>query len=74
MTGLALIGVGVWAKVDSQTVTSILGSFPTLFQHIANLAIGVGVVLSLLGGIGCLGTWKENKTLLTIVSKFLTIF
>ncbi|XP_044278206.1 tetraspanin-1-like [Varanus komodoensis] len=67
--GLALLGVGIWVKIDSSSFVKVLGTVtPQLMQlvHAGYLCMGVGAFLILMGFTGCCGAIKESKCLLLL--------
>jgi len=63
--GIAVLGVGIWSLVDSNAlgeIGTILGQ--DMFSTATYILIAVGVILLLLGFLGCCGAWKESKCLL----------
>ncbi|XP_059195400.1 tetraspanin 34a [Centropristis striata] len=80
LAGAGILGVGVWVKVDSGSLTGLLESAdaPSELSVLANvsyLLIGVGAVLLVIGFLGCCGAVKESRCmLLTFFSIVLIIF
>ncbi|XP_058034144.1 tetraspanin-1 [Ahaetulla prasina] len=76
--GAALLGIGIWVSVDSKSFLNIFGAISASvlqFVHVGYLLIAIGVVLFLLGFLGCCGAQKESKCLLiTFFSIILIIF
>lgn len=76
LAGAAILGVGVWVKVDSGSLLGFLdsveGAPPELSQlaNVAYLLIGVGAVLLVIGFLGCCGAVKESRCMLLTVSYF----
>ncbi|CAG5938008.1 unnamed protein product [Menidia menidia] len=70
LAGAAILGVGVWVKVDSSSLLGILDEIEDapdgLFQlaNIAYLLIGVGAVLLVIGFLGCCGAIRESRCML----------
>ncbi|XP_020647352.2 tetraspanin-16 isoform X1 [Pogona vitticeps] len=67
LSGLALLGIGIWVKVDSTSFVKILGAAaPHLVQliNVGYLCIALGTFLLLMGFMGCWGAMKESKCLL----------
>uniref|UniRef100_UPI00358EF0FF tetraspanin-1-like n=1 Tax=Myxine glutinosa TaxID=7769 RepID=UPI00358EF0FF len=63
--GLTLLAAGIWVKVDGSSFNNILG--PAVNVHFANVGyfcIAVGLLLIVIGFIGCVGAYKESKCLL----------
>ncbi|XP_069488721.1 tetraspanin-18-like [Ambystoma mexicanum] len=61
--GICLLAVGIWVVADPYGFQSIVTSNPLLTAG-AYIILIVGVVLSLLGFLGCYGAIRENKILL----------
>ncbi|XP_072319287.1 tetraspanin 34a [Eucyclogobius newberryi] len=79
--GAAILAVGIWVQVDSGSLMSILGNIkdapPGLDQltNVSYLLIAVGVVLLVIGFLGCCGAVRESRCmLLTFFSIVLIIF
>lgn len=69
--GLALLGIGIWVKVDGDSFEKILGvAAPQmmLLLHVGYLCITVGSILFTMGFLGCWGAVKERRCLLLVVS------
>lgn len=68
------MGVGIWEKVDSNSLMGILDgvdSLPSEVSQVANVGyvlIGVGAVLLVIGFLGCCGAVKESRCMLLTVS------
>lgn len=62
--GLALVIVGIVAIAKPEVVRMIPIIGGEIFQTAAYLAIVVGIVIFVLGFLGCCGAWKESKCLL----------
>ncbi|KAK1886338.1 Tetraspanin-1 [Dissostichus eleginoides] len=81
LAGVAILGVGVWVKVDSGSLLGLVeevdGAPSGLSQlsNVAYLLIAVGAVLLLIGFLGCCGAVKESRCmLLTFFSIVLILF
>lgn len=81
VAGAAILGVGVWVKVDSASLLGIVGNIedapPGLNEllNVSYLFIGVGAVLLIIGFLGCCGAVRESRCmLLTFFSIVLIIF
>nr|XP_028568121.1 tetraspanin-16 isoform X2 [Podarcis muralis] len=71
--GLALLGIGIWVKVDGSSFAKVLGAAaPQLMQliNVGYLLIAVGTFLLLMGFMGCWGAVKESKCLLLVADIF----
>uniref|UniRef100_A0A8C1F2J3 Tetraspanin n=1 Tax=Cyprinus carpio TaxID=7962 RepID=A0A8C1F2J3_CYPCA len=72
LAGAAILGVGIWVKVDSGSVLSFLQSTqgaPGELGQVLNvgyLLIAVGAVLLILGFLGCCGAIKESRCMLLL--------
>ena len=73
MAGAALLGVGIWVKVDSSSIMGLLnkieGAQEELGQllNVGYLLIAIGVVLVVIGFLGCCGAVKESQCMLMLV-------
>nr|XP_020464700.1 tetraspanin-1 isoform X2 [Monopterus albus]XP_020464701.1 tetraspanin-1 isoform X2 [Monopterus albus]XP_020464702.1 tetraspanin-1 isoform X2 [Monopterus albus]XP_020464704.1 tetraspanin-1 isoform X2 [Monopterus albus]XP_020464705.1 tetraspanin-1 isoform X2 [Monopterus albus] len=78
VAGLALLSVGIWVSVNAASFLQLLGPFSTqgtYFVNVAFFCIAIGVLLMLLGFLGCWGAHKQSKCLLlTFFSAILIIF
>lgn len=81
LAGAAILGVGVWAKVDTGSLLGFLseveGAPPGLDQlvNVSYLLIAVGAVLLVIGFLGCCGAVRESRCmLLTFFSIVLILF
>ena len=74
MAGAAILGVGIWVKVDSNSLLGILDDVdgaPSGLSQLVNvsyLLIGVGAVLLVIGFLGCCGAVRESRCMLLTVS------
>ncbi|KAK6300675.1 hypothetical protein J4Q44_G00287730, partial [Coregonus suidteri] len=72
LAGVAILAVGVWVKVDSGSLLGVLDNIedaPAELGQLANVAyllIGVGVVLLIMGFLGCCGAMKESRCMLML--------
>ncbi|XP_063787343.1 tetraspanin-1-like [Pseudophryne corroboree] len=67
--GAAVLGIGIWVKVDGGSFLKILGSAaPQLMQlvNVGYLCIAVGCFLILMGFLGCCGAVKESRCMLML--------
>lgn len=81
LAGAGILGVGIWFRVDSESllgiVDSIEGAPPELsaLASISYLLIGVGAFLLIIGFLGCCGAVTESRCmLLTFFCIVLIIF
>lgn len=72
LAGAAVLGVGVWAKVDTGSLLGFLseveGAPPGLDQlvNVSYLLIAVGAVLLVIGFLGCCGAVREHRCMLLL--------
>ncbi|KAH1176357.1 hypothetical protein KIL84_021091 [Mauremys mutica] len=74
LSGLAVLGIGIWVKVDGGSFVQILGAAaPQLMQliNVGYLCIAVGTFLLLMGFLGCCGAMKESKCMLLLADIFI---
>ncbi|XP_075062835.1 tetraspanin-1-like [Mixophyes fleayi] len=67
--GTAVLGIGIWVKVDGGSFVKILGSAaPQLMQvvNVGYLCIAVGAFLMVMGFLGCCGAVKESRCMLML--------
>ncbi|XP_008335976.1 tetraspanin-1 [Cynoglossus semilaevis] len=67
--GLTLLAMGIWVTVDGSSFLKILGPFSDQSMQFVNVGffcIAIGIVLVLLGLLGCCGATKESKCLLLL--------
>ncbi|XP_075433603.1 tetraspanin-1-like isoform X2 [Ascaphus truei] len=67
--GAAVMGIGIWVKVDGGSFLKILGSAaPQLLQvvNVGYLCIAIGGFLILMGFLGCCGAVKESRCMLML--------
>ncbi|XP_070842444.1 tetraspanin-1-like [Chaetodon trifascialis] len=82
LAGAAILGVGVWVRVDSSSLLDLLNyeedEGSSGLEHlytISYVAIAIGAVLVIIGFLGCCGAVRESKCmLLTFFSIVLIIF
>lgn len=60
LSGIALAGLGIWYLIDYNAFNSVLEDDPKIL-YCAYGMIGAGVVLLLIGCIGCVGALRERK-------------
>uniref|UniRef100_A0AAV2KF95 C2H2-type domain-containing protein n=1 Tax=Knipowitschia caucasica TaxID=637954 RepID=A0AAV2KF95_KNICA len=67
LSGVGILAVGIWVKVDIGSVFSFLDKIPNAppelgqLQNVGHLLIAVGVLLLFIGFLGCWGAYRENK-------------
>ncbi|XP_069566212.1 tetraspanin 35 isoform X1 [Brachyistius frenatus] len=72
LAGAAILGVGVWIKVDSGSILNFLGKIenaPTALNQVLNvgyLLIALGALLVVIGFLGCCGAVKESQCMLLL--------
>ncbi|XP_071754654.1 tetraspanin 35 isoform X2 [Centroberyx gerrardi] len=72
LAGAAILGVGVWVKVDSGSVLGFLQKIdnaPAELSQLLNvgyLLIAVGAVLLVIGFLGCCGAVRESRCMLLL--------
>ncbi|XP_071330696.1 tetraspanin 35 [Trachinotus anak] len=72
LAGAAILGVGIWVKVDSGSILSFLGKIenaPAELSQVLNvgyLLIAIGALLVVIGFLGCCGAVKESKCMLLL--------
>ncbi|KAM5170722.1 tetraspanin-16 isoform 1-T3 [Mantella aurantiaca] len=65
--GVAVLGIGIWVKVDGGSFLKILGTAaPQLMQvvNVGYLCMAVGGFLIVMGFLGCYGAVKESRCML----------
>ncbi|XP_035032977.1 tetraspanin-1 [Hippoglossus stenolepis] len=65
--GLTLVAMGIWVSVDGSSFLQLLGPFSSQAMQFVNVgffSIAIGIVLVLLGLLGCCGAHKESRCLL----------
>ncbi|XP_057673191.1 tetraspanin 35 [Corythoichthys intestinalis] len=72
LAGAAILGVGIWVKVDSGSILSFLGMIDDAPKELSQvldvgyLLIAVGALLVIIGFLGCCGAVKESKCMLLL--------
>ncbi|KAL1005793.1 hypothetical protein UPYG_G00064070 [Umbra pygmaea] len=72
LAGAAILGVGIWVKVDSGSLMGLIENIenaPEELYQVANVAyllIGVGAVLLVMGFLGCCGAMRESRCMLML--------
>ncbi|XP_068193102.1 tetraspanin 35 isoform X1 [Antennarius striatus] len=72
LAGVAILGVGIWVKVDSGSILTYLGQIenapPELSQvlNVGYLLIALGALLLVIGFLGCCGAVKESRCMLLL--------
>ena len=69
LLGCAVLGVGIWVRADPQfrEYVDSNGNFNFLYTG-AYILIVVGVIIMLVGFLGCWGALRENQAMLLSVS------
>ncbi|KAL1776306.1 tetraspanin-1 [Sigmodon hispidus] len=76
LCGAALLAVGIWVSVDGTSFVKIFGSLSSSVMQFVNVGyflIAAGVVLFVLGFLGCYGAHSENKCALLMFFVILLI-
>lgn len=72
LAGIGILAVGVWVKVDSGSIFTVLTKIPNapseLVQvlNVGYLLIALGGLLVLIGFLGCCGAMRESKCMLLL--------
>ncbi|KAM7386268.1 hypothetical protein PAMA_009075 [Pampus argenteus] len=72
LAGAAVLGVGIWVKVDSGSILTFLGKIenaPAELSQVLNvgyLLIAIGLLLLVIGFLGCCGAVRESKCMLLL--------
>ncbi|XP_023151483.2 tetraspanin 35 [Amphiprion ocellaris] len=72
LAGAAILGVGIWVKVDSGSILGFLGKIdnaPAELSQVLNigyLLIAIGALLVIIGFLGCCGAVKESRCMLLL--------
>ncbi|XP_072172240.1 CD151 antigen-like [Diadema setosum] len=61
LTGVAVLGIGIWVSVDRGTLEFLNLFEDPLFKIMGYSMIGIGGFVTLLGFIGCFGACHEHK-------------
>ncbi|KAJ7373764.1 hypothetical protein OS493_011373 [Desmophyllum pertusum] len=59
LAGIGILGVGIWIMVYKSDYQSLLDS--DIYVIVPGLMIAAGVVVLIVGIVGCLGAAKENR-------------
>ena len=64
MLGIAILGIGIWLKVEHEDLEDI-----SRFDYVtpSNIAIAVGTIMLVVALMGCIGALTENTYLLLAV-------
>lgn len=74
LAGAAILGVGVWVKVDSSSLLDLLdhegedSAGVLQLAYVCYVLIAVGALLLIVGFLGCCGAVRESKCMLLTVS------
>ena len=71
LCGAGILGVGIWLRVEKGDYVSFTDYE---FATASNLAIAAGAVIVIVTFLGVVGSIKENKIMLLMVSHFFRIF
>lgn len=72
LAGAAILGVGIWVKVDSGSIFTLLQKIentPEELNQVLNvgyLLIAIGALLLIIGFLGCCGAIKESRCMLLL--------
>ncbi|XP_059204556.1 tetraspanin 35 [Centropristis striata] len=72
LAGAAILGVGIWVKVDSGSIFSFIGKIdnaPDELSQVLNvgyLLIALGAILLVIGFLGCCGAVRESRCMLLL--------
>ncbi|KAL6103429.1 uncharacterized protein ACO6RY_02831 [Pungitius sinensis] len=72
LAGAAILGVGIWVKVDSGSILGVLGKIDnapaelTQVLNVGYLLIAIGVLLLVIGFLGCCGAVRESTCMLLL--------
>nr|XP_046272605.1 tetraspanin 35 [Scatophagus argus] len=72
LAGAAILGVGIWVKVDSGSILGFLGKIenaPAQLSQVLNvgyLLIAIGALLLVIGFLGCCGAIRESRCMLLL--------
>ncbi|XP_072047758.1 CD151 antigen-like [Amphiura filiformis] len=64
ITGIALLGVGIWVSIDRTTVEFLQLFDDPLFRAVGFAAIAIGGLVTILGFLGCFGACHESHWML----------
>lgn len=70
ITGIAILALGIWIKVDLYKYMELSSIY---YKESPFILIGVGVVIVLVGSLGCCCTIKGNAILLYMYAAFLIV-
>lgn len=80
LAGIAILGVGIWVKVDSGSILNFLGKIenaPAELSQVLNvgyLLIALGALLVIIGFLGCCGAVRESKCMLLMVGHCMLLY
>jgi len=66
LLGIAVLAVGIYSRVENDTWKDLVDM--NVLEVAADLLIAAGVIVALIGFLGCFGAWKKVKVLLIIYS------
>ncbi|XP_024412814.1 tetraspanin-16 isoform X1 [Desmodus rotundus] len=73
MSGVILIGLGIYVKFKGAVLTEVLGLSPRNLLHVAHLCLVMGCSTVLLGLAGWYGTIKESRCILLLYFLFMVV-
>ena len=69
LLGCAILGVGIWVRVDPNFEEYVKGSDTFNYLYVgAYILIVVGLVIMVIGFLGCCGAIRESQCMLSVVS------
>ncbi|KAK0055108.1 CD9 antigen, partial [Biomphalaria pfeifferi] len=72
LLGCAILGVGIWLRVDENAASYLKDSHINYFHTAAYILISVGFVIMVVGFLGCCGAIRESQCMLA--SFFICLF
>ncbi|CAH1786569.1 unnamed protein product [Owenia fusiformis] len=63
LVGCAILGVAIWVRVDPDFKKYVEGNFEQLYTG-AYILMGIGVLIMIIGFLGCCGAIKESQCML----------
>lgn len=73
LCGLGVMAIGLWLLFDQQLYLQSIGADQTDYIVGTYVVLGVGMVMTLVGFLGCCGSWKESPWMLATFFVFLII-
>ena len=72
-SGLGVMAIGLWLLFDQQLYLQSIGAEQTDYIVGTYVVLGVGMVMTLVGFLGCCGSWKESPWMLGTFFVFLIL-